>query len=65
MQREPPVELRDHLAVEERPRRLAVQQQHRVARALVDVVHAQPVLLDVVRLEVEARQVVERVVGVR
>ena len=32
MQRERPVELRDHLAVEERPRRLAVQQQHRRRR---------------------------------
>jgi hypothetical protein len=41
----------DHLAVEERPRRLAVEQQHRIAVALGDVVHPQPVLLDVVRLE--------------
>ena len=45
MQRRPaPVEHRDHLAVEEAPRRLAVHEQHDrpVARALVEVVDAQP-----------------------
>ena len=47
-------QLRDDLAVEVRPGRLAVQQQHRRARALVEVVQPEAVLLDVVRLEVVA-----------
>ena len=54
---------RDHLAIQERPGRLAVQEQHRIARALVDVVHPQPVLLDVVRLEVVAREPDELLIG--
>ena len=54
---------RDHLAIQERPGRLAVQEQHRIARALVDVVHPQPVLLDVVRLEGVAGEPVEPLVG--
>ena len=52
-------ERRDHLAVEKRPRRLAVQEQHGIAFAFVEVVHAQAVLLDVVRFEGEVRQVRE------
>ena len=40
-----------------------MQEQHRVARALVDVVHPQPVLLDVVRLEVVAREPDELLIG--
>ena len=60
-----PGERRDQLAVEERPGRLAVQQQHRVARALVEVVHPQAVLLDVVRLEGVARKPAKRSSGVR
>ena len=59
------VELGDDLAVEVRPRRLAVEEQHRRAGALVEVVHAQAVLLDVVRREVVAGQAVERSSGVR
>src|SRR3954469_6665274 len=56
-------ERRDHLAVEKRPRRLAVQQQDRVTFTLVEVMHAQSVLVEVVRLEREARQVREPSVG--
>ena len=62
-------EHRDHRAVEEAPRRLAVHEQHdrRVARALVEVVHAQRAVaagwdLDVVRRERETGQVGEAVV---
>ena len=40
-----------------------MQEQHGVSAALVDVVHAQPVLLDVARLEIEAGQVGEALVG--
>src|SRR5581483_11030312 len=56
-------ERRDQLAVEERPRRLAVQQQDRFARALVDVVQPQAVLLDVVRRERERGKPLEPFVG--
>ena len=52
-------ELGDDLAVEVRPGRLAVQQQDGRPGALVEVVHAQAVLLDVVRREAVAGQVVE------
>ncbi len=55
-------DLRDHLAVEVRPRRLAVEQEDRRALALVDVVHPHPVLLDVVRRELVAGQRVEALV---
>src|SRR3954454_11238133 len=54
-----PLERRDHRPVEKRPRRLAVQEQHRVTVSLVDVVHAQPVLVEIARLEPEAGQAVE------
>ena len=40
-----------------------MQQQDGIARALVEVVHAQPVLLEIVRLEVEAGEVGEALVG--
>jgi hypothetical protein len=40
-----------------------VQEQHRIARTLVDVVQPQPVLLDVVRCEAVVRQVFEVLVG--
>ena len=40
-----------------------MQQQDRLALALVDVVHAQAVLLDIVRREVVARQIGEALVG--
>src|SRR5439155_18540280 len=60
----------DHLPVEVRPRRLAVEHEHRrrVARALVDVVHAKRAAVavgnfDVVRLERIAGQVGESLVG--
>ena len=56
-------QLRDDLPVEVRPGRLAVQQQDGRAVALVEVVQAQPVLLDVVRLEVVAGQALEVLVG--
>src|SRR5262249_25619980 len=56
-------ELADHLAVEVRPGRLAVEQEHRCALALVDVMHPQAVLLDVVRREFVAREVDEALVG--
>ena len=56
-------ELGDDLAVEVRPGRLAVQEEDRRARAFVEVVHAQAVLLDVVRLEVVAGEAVEALVG--
>ena len=48
---------RNQLAVEKRPGRLAVQQQHdrRRARALVDVVHAQAIPLDVAGGEARSR----------
>ena len=45
---------RDHLPVEERPARLAVEQEDRVALAFLDVVHAETVLLQVARREVVA-----------
>ena len=54
---------RDHLAIEECPRRLAVEHEHRIARALVHVVHPQAVLLDVPRLERVVREPVEPLVG--
>ena len=61
-------ELADHFPVEERPRRLAVEKQHRVAGADVDVVHPQAVLVEVARLEVPPRQVhelrIRRAIGV-
>src|SRR5437763_1641822 len=41
----------DDLSPEEGPRRLAVQEQHRIALAFVDVVHAQAVDVEPVRLE--------------
>ena len=41
----------DHLPVEERPGRLAVEEEHRIAAALLHVVHAQAVLLEIRRLE--------------
>ena len=58
-----PRDRRDHRAVEERPRRLAVQEQHRIAAPLVDVVHPQPVLLDVVRVEGVPGKAFEALVG--
>ncbi len=51
-----PCERRDQLSVQERPGRLAVQEEYRVACTLVDVVHSQPVLLQVARREVVARE---------
>ena len=56
-------ERRDQLPVEERPRRLAVEEEDRFARALVDVVHSQSVLLEVARLECVAGKTVEALVG--
>ena len=56
-------ELGDDGAVEVRPGRLAVQQQDGRPGALVEVVHAQAVLLDVVRREAVAGQVAELLVG--
>ena len=53
---------RDHRAVEEPPRRLAVDQEHRMARPLLDVVHSQAVLLDVAGGEGPAREVLESLV---
>ena len=53
----------DHLPVEVRPGRLAVEADDRVARALVEVVQPQPVDLGVVRLEVEPGQALEALVG--
>ncbi len=52
-------ERRDHLSIQERPGRLAVQEQDRITAALVDVVHAQSVLVDVVRRERVARKALE------
>ena len=56
-------EWRNQLPVEVRPRRLAVQEQGRVAGALVDVVHAEPVLLHVARRELVTREPLEPLVG--
>ncbi len=56
-------ERRDQLPVQERPGRLAVEQEDRRALALVDEVHPQPVLLEVVRREVVAGEVLEPLVG--
>ena len=56
-------QLRDDRAVEVRPRRLAVQEQDGGAVALVEVVHAEPVLVEVVRLERVAGQGLEPLVG--
>ena len=56
-------QLRDDRAVEVRPGRLAVEQQHRRAGALVEIVQTEAVLLDVVRLEVVAGEAVELLVG--
>jgi hypothetical protein len=64
-------EHRDHLAVQERPRRFAVHQQHGcgIGGALVQVVHAEAGTtltigdLDVVRFEREVGQRVEPIVG--
>jgi pyruvate,orthophosphate dikinase len=47
---------RDHLPVQVRPRRLAVEHDDGLTGALVDVVHSQPVDLGVARLEGVARQ---------
>jgi hypothetical protein len=62
-------ENRDHLAVEERPGRLAMQQQvrvHGIARPKVDVVDPQPLVagqvLDVRRRMIPARQTAEAIV---
>ncbi|HXH87281.1 MAG TPA: hypothetical protein VNI55_01560 [Gaiellaceae bacterium] len=56
-------QLRDHLAIEVRPRRLSVEEQHRRAGALVEVVEPEPLLLDVVRLERVAGEIREVLVG--
>ena len=48
-------QLRDDRAVEVRPRRLAVQEQDGGAVALVEVVHAEPVLVEVVRARTRSR----------
>ena len=58
-------ERRDHAAVQVAPGRLAVQQQERarLAGSLLDVRHAQPVDLDVLRLVREIGQLRESVVG--
>jgi hypothetical protein len=45
---------RDHLPVQERPGRLAVQAEDGIARTLVEVVHAKTVLVEVARREREA-----------
>src|SRR3954453_21247508 len=63
---QPAVEQRTRdLAVEVRPGRLAVEANDRacVTRTFVDVVHPQAVDVEVVRLEVVARQVGEAFVG--
>ena len=53
----------DHLPVEVRPRRLAVQAEHGIALTLVDVVHPQPVLVRVSGLEREVGDRREAFVG--
>jgi hypothetical protein len=58
-----PRKQRDHLPVEERPGRLAVEAENRLAGPLFDVVHPQPVMLQPVRLEVVADQAREALVG--
>ena len=52
---------RDHLPVQERPRRFTVQKQYRVAvaRSLVEVVHAVAVDFLVMRFKVEIGQILE------
>src|SRR6187551_3547335 len=55
-------ERRDQLPVQVAPRRLAVEQQHGIAGALVDPVHPQAVLLEVVRPELPARKALEALV---
>ena len=55
-------QLGDDLAVEVRPRRLAVQEQDGGAVALVEVVHAQAVLVEVVRREAVPGQILELLV---
>jgi hypothetical protein len=56
-------QLRDHRAVHVRPGRLAVEEEHRRPFALVEVVQAEPVLVDVVRLEGVAGEALEALVG--
>jgi hypothetical protein len=56
-------ELGKHLPVEVGPRRLAVQEQHGRAVALVQEVHPEALLLDVVGREGVSRQGVEALVG--
>ena len=56
-------EHRDRLPVEEPPGRLTVQEEHRVARALLDVVHPEAVLRHVARRVGPAAKVVEALVG--
>ena len=56
-------ELGNDLAVEVRPRRLAVQHEHGRPLALVQVVHPQAVLLDVVRQERVPGEVGKTLVG--
>ena len=53
----------DHLAIEIRPRRLAVQAQHRLPRPFIHVMNTHSIDLDVVRFEGEAGQVGEAFVG--
>ena len=55
-------ERRQHLAVQVRPRRLAVEADDGATRTLVEVVHPEAVHLGVVGLEVVARQVLEALV---
>ena len=54
---------RDHLAPQERPGRLAVEEDDRRALALVDVRQPQPVDLAVMRLEREVGKTLEALVG--
>ena len=54
---------RDHLAPQERPGRLAVEEDHGRALALVEVGEAQPVDLAVVRVEREVREPLQRLLG--
>ena len=55
----------DDLAGQETPRRLAVEQDDRLAGTLIEVVDADSVDVDVVRLESVAGQVAKRSAGVR
>src|SRR5437763_16647121 len=54
---------RDHLPPQERPGRLTVEEDDRLPLPLIEVGQAEPVNLTVVRIELEAGQALESLLG--